>query len=445
MTSQSIPTTRPAPTLDVDFRAPAPDEFHPDAATNLDWLWTGYMGPGLVTLLTSQWKCGKTTLLSVLIARMGAGGTLAGREVRPGRVVVVSEEDQKLWARRCRQLGIGQHARFMCRPFRGRQPSLDEWWALIGNLVERRWAEGLDLVVVDALAGFVPDGTENDAKTVMRMLQPLQELTALGVSVLILHHPRKGPRAAGQAARGSGALGASADILLEMDGLSGPFDDDRRRRLAGFSRFPETPRRLVIELSADGTDYAALGDFDAPELDDTWQILFQVLADARGKLTRREIRNEWPPDYRKPDDTTVWRWLTRGVRDGRILQGGTGHKDDPFRYWLDGMEEVWKSDPFYLEPLPPIEPFGGPRKTLAEVLAKRNEVSHDGESKQTNRPGHRPRRPSARRGKQLAGDRPVAGLPTADVPAMDEAVPGVVEPRVPAGPDGEVAGDGCDV
>jgi AAA domain len=36
------------------------------------WLWHGFLGPGKVTLLTSQWKSGKTTLVSLLLARMGA-------------------------------------------------------------------------------------------------------------------------------------------------------------------------------------------------------------------------------------------------------------------------------------------------------------------------------------------------------------------------------------
>ena len=31
------------------------------------WLWHGYLAAGQVTLLTSQWKAGKTTLLSVLL------------------------------------------------------------------------------------------------------------------------------------------------------------------------------------------------------------------------------------------------------------------------------------------------------------------------------------------------------------------------------------------
>jgi AAA domain len=37
-------------------------------AAPLSWLWHGYLAAGNVTLLTSQWKSGKTTLLAVLLA-----------------------------------------------------------------------------------------------------------------------------------------------------------------------------------------------------------------------------------------------------------------------------------------------------------------------------------------------------------------------------------------
>jgi hypothetical protein len=272
----------------------------------------------------------------------------------------------------------------------------------------------------------------------MQMLLALQELTARGVGVLILHHPRKGPVVAGQAARGSGALGGSADVILEMDGLSGPSDDDRRRRLAGYSRFAETSRRLVIELNADGTDYTALGDFDAPELDDNWQVLFQVLTDARHKLTRRQILAQWPQDYRKPEESTVWRWLQRAVRDGRVLQAGTGRKDDPFRFWLDGMEEVWRSDPCYMEPLPPLEDdFGVRRKTLAEVLAGRKGVT-DGSDQQASGGTRRPRRRAAGDRNQLGGDRPGARVPAGHLPAVAAPVPDVVGALHPVGATGTV-------
>jgi AAA domain len=373
MKLQDVPSEEPC---QVVFEALTPNELRNRGNPSPGWVWDGYLGRGMVTLLTSLWKCGKTTLLSILVKRMSAGGTVAGRSIRAGRVAVLSEEEPQLWDGRCEQLGIGPHARFLCRPFRGRRPTPSEWRAMVKFLVARRHAEGLDLVVIDALAAFLPGRTENDAGTVLQMLLTLQDLTALGVAVLILHHPKKGTVLAGQAARGSGALGGNADIIIEMDGISGPTEDDRRRRLAAFSRYADTPRRLVIEWSADGTDYTALGDFNAPELDDTWQVLFWVLEDASGKLTRDDILRQWPADYRKPDKCTVGRWLNRAVKDGRVLQAGTGHKNDPFVYWLDGMEDVWKSNPFYLEPMRPVEEELGirPQKTLAEVLAERKAV-----------------------------------------------------------------------
>jgi len=72
----------------------APRRHHPETIPELcnhsglpeGWVWQGYLAPGSITLLTSQWKAGKTTLLSVLLARMGDGGTLAGLPVRKGRV-----------------------------------------------------------------------------------------------------------------------------------------------------------------------------------------------------------------------------------------------------------------------------------------------------------------------------------------------------------------------
>src|SRR5688500_19709156 len=73
----------------------------------LDWVWPGYLARGAVTLLTSQWKTGKTTLVSALIARMARGGELAGLTVRPARVAIASEETLDCWQRRGEKLHFG--------------------------------------------------------------------------------------------------------------------------------------------------------------------------------------------------------------------------------------------------------------------------------------------------------------------------------------------------
>jgi hypothetical protein len=87
------------------------------AGTPAPWRWHGYLGPGKLTLLTSQWKSGKTALLSGLLARMATGGTLAALPVTAGRAVIVSEEAPGDWHLRCQHLGIGDHTAFLCRPF----------------------------------------------------------------------------------------------------------------------------------------------------------------------------------------------------------------------------------------------------------------------------------------------------------------------------------------
>src|SRR5262245_60068171 len=318
------------------------------------WLWQGYLARGNVTLLTSLWKSGKTTLVAVQLARLRQGGELAGLPLAAGRAAVVSEESPEHWRARHEKLDFGNHVCFFCRPFLGK-PRPAEWLSLLDRLAEVHARHGLDLVVLDPLAAFLPGRGENNAGVMLEALMPLQRLTAQGVSVLVLHHPRKGDSPAGQAARGSGALAGYVDILLEMKGLTQD-GADRRRLLRAFSRHEATPRQLVIELDAAGTDYRACGEPEDVECAQHWGRLQAVLAQAPDKLTRREVLAAWP-DAEAPAEVTLWRWLERAVARGLLCRDGTGQKRAPFRYWLPGQEEVWKSDPLSLSELPELPPL----------------------------------------------------------------------------------------
>ena len=44
-----------------------------------DWLWQGYLRPGDITLLTSLWKTGKTTLLAGMLRCLETGDGIAPR------------------------------------------------------------------------------------------------------------------------------------------------------------------------------------------------------------------------------------------------------------------------------------------------------------------------------------------------------------------------------
>jgi hypothetical protein len=199
------------------------------------------------------------------------------------------------------------------------------------------------LVVIDALANLSPMRSENDAVQMRNALKPLQELSARGVSVLLTHHPKKGPTVPGQAARGSGALSGYVDIILEMQAVSRQ-PEDRRRRLRAYSRHTATPASLVLAWTADGTDYVRLGESAELDFEHGWPVLQGILAQAEGSLTRRAILRRWPESAVAPAKLTLWKWLGRAVQEDRVLQEGAGTRREPFLYALPGMAEKWQQD-----------------------------------------------------------------------------------------------------
>jgi len=331
------PTNSPAASLYVPLSYA---DLKSSADARRDWLWQGYLLPGAVTLLTSLWKSGKSTLLSVLLSRLKTGGELGGLLVRAGRAVVVSEEPPDLWWDRGLNLTLDGHVQWFCKPFRGK-PTTEQWLDLLAQIGRMHDRQPVDLLAIDSLANLASMRTENDAGEMLKAIAPLQGLTGQGVSVLINHHPRKGPVVAGQAARGSGALPGSVDILLEMHPVCRRNAKDRRRRLRAHSRYSATPANLVIEWTADGVDYRVLAPSGEPDFENGWPVLQALLENAEDVMTRRAILRAWPDSAAAPAKLTLWKWLSRALEEGQVLQGGEGTRKVPYHYCLPGMFEKW--------------------------------------------------------------------------------------------------------
>jgi hypothetical protein len=271
------------------------------------WLWHGLLARGNLTLLTSMWKSGKTTLLSLLLSSRKHGGELAGLAVQPGKTAVITEEHPRLWADRARRCDFGGQVCFFSEPFRT-IPTPGEWQTLIDRVGAPHAQHGLDLVVIDPLAPFLCG--ENQARAVLEALLRLSLLTRLGMAGLVLHHPSKGERRVGYAPRGSGALLGHVDISIELRHPGGdPLT--RRRRFLALSRHADTPRQLLLELNAEATDYAPVADTHEDGFQSNWDILRMTLDDAPQKLTRLDILDDWPPDFDKPNAATLAKWLSR--------------------------------------------------------------------------------------------------------------------------------------
>lgn len=346
------------------------------ASPVLRWIWHGYLAAGAVTLLTSTSKSGKTTLTAVLLGKLAAGGQFAGLALASGRALVVTEENRDRWLDRAVKLQLVDHVGWFCRPFAAK-PTMDQWLALIHQIADEHNRRRLDLVVIDPLGSFLPGHSENNADSMLEALIPLQQLSSLGMAVLLIHHPRRAHSPLGQAARGSSALPAHVDVVVEMRFYPRGGAGDRRRRLQALSRFEETPADLIVQLHSDGGDYSSLGSFFSADFESYWQILRSILLDAPFKLTRRELRRRWPAPQ-PPRDSTLYRWLEFAESKDLVKKDGRGRKKNPYRYWLPERIPFWLTDPLALIHMPELlnecgtrnSEFGSPPSLCVPLLAR---------------------------------------------------------------------------
>ena len=310
-----------------------------DISNSGRWLWDGFLMPGDLTLLTSQWKT-------------GSGEPFLNRPTRSSRAWVLSEESESHWAERLRRMPIGPHAQSFSRPFRDR-PTPEDWSDLIDRAVEKSAAGRLDLVVVDPLASFLPGRCESDAATLLEALQPLHRLTAAGMAVLLLHHPRKKKSGAGSSARGSGALLGFVDTSVELTRY-GPLKSDARRRvLRTQSRRRDAPGRLAYEWNPATGAFGETVDPRERQFEENWKTVLGILEEHTAALMRKEIAEYWPEDAAKPGMTTLYSWLNLAAARKLVRRQGHGTKSDPWRYRLKNKDDKHRDR----GALPPLEPL----------------------------------------------------------------------------------------
>jgi hypothetical protein len=299
------------------------------------WLWKTAVARQCITLLSALWKAGKTTVLAHLLRALGSGEDFFGLEVARSRALVVTEENESLWAQRRDALGLGDHLRFFVRPFVGK-PSWEAWRAFLGHLSAVLESDPVDLIVFDPLTNLWPVRDENDAAQVIEALMPLRGLTG-DAGLLLCHHFRKSDGQEGTGSRGSGALTGFVDGIVELRRYAPGDKDDRRRVLTGYGRWPDTLKEIVARLSDDGRTYTAEGDKTDVRRRELREVLREVLpAEPPGK-SYQEIVSDWPADV-KPRRQSLLAALKEGAEGTSDVppwwgSTGGGKKGDPHRYY----------------------------------------------------------------------------------------------------------------
>lgn len=297
------------PPLLADFVAANP--------VQVDWVIEGYAARGTVTVFAGHPKVGKTTFTSEGAGAVASGGAFLGRQTNGGRV---------LW------LDLEQHAGLTAAKLQSvsvPDAPLHLWTELPNWAAVASWCRQHDvrLVVLDSLAKVWPADLldENDAVAVERALRPLIRLARdAGVALWVLAHLRKSAGAEGLDVRGSSAIAASTDILVSFKRYNVESEvPDPRRVLTGFSRYQETPAKLVVEY-LDGHYRLCGTPGEVRRHEESVKVLRALDGEPR---TAEDVANA--AGLSPSAARTVLKQL---AKDGRARRVGTGKKGDAYRY-----------------------------------------------------------------------------------------------------------------
>ncbi|QDV91764.1 hypothetical protein RAS2_28690 [Phycisphaerae bacterium RAS2] len=114
-------------------------------------------------------------------------------------------------------------------------------------------------------------------------------------------------------------------------------NDDCRRTLKAFSRFDETPHEAVIELR-DG-QYRLVGSKSDAKQGDRLAVLREIIGSNSAGMTSEDVREAWPESgtVPKPSIRTIRGDFAKGVAAGWFKSSGTGHRNDPLRYFNNSI------------------------------------------------------------------------------------------------------------
>jgi hypothetical protein len=211
---------------------------------NREFLWEGYIPRNTITLLSGYWKAGKTTFFVWFILSLIQGVDFLGRKTRLAKVLVITEEDADIWCDRRDALGLTDQVAVIINPFFSR-PTTGEWRKFTARITELVKRDGYDIVFLDTIFSLWCVADENAAAEVTAAMLPLRAIKAKA-AVILGGHLNKSDSSQARGTRGSGALPAQVDTILELR-RKGDDIEETKRELTALGRH-SPPAKLTFDF-----------------------------------------------------------------------------------------------------------------------------------------------------------------------------------------------------
>jgi hypothetical protein len=300
------------------------------------WIVADRIPAGSVCLLVAKPKVGKTTAARHLAVAVARGESWLGSDCERGLVWFIGLEGRKAdHLAHFRQFNLSDEdaARIQCYIGPAKP-------GLLADMRARAADERPTLIIVDTLQRLLQVKSMDDYAEVTKAFDPVIACAReTGAALLLIHHAGKAAdREALDTVLGSTAIAGSVDNTIVLAKLSGFRTVTTRQRIG-----PDLDE-CVIALSSSGRVTLA-GSREIAERKGLMDKLYKALADANEDLTHADLLALVEGKAERKVAA-----LKQLVKDGSILQAGTGKKQKPFIYAIPSIPAI-PAIPFHSQPV----------------------------------------------------------------------------------------------
>ncbi len=314
-----------------------------DGPTHTEYLVDGILPDRQLVWLSAKAKVGKTTFLTALINALESGEDFCGRQVKPARVILLTEEPAHVWKVRHAQGKVPDNIEIQSNPFTPGKPTPDQWLELCQeiedyiDLADEAWSfyesekEGhFDplrfLIVIDTIANLGPILDEQSNSEVPGYMNPLRALTKRAAVLVNHHHGHEASHS-----RGASAILGAVDVVIDMYNTEPANRQNRRRRLDIAGRPSDLVTTMTVELDPDGLHYTPVfgnTQDDQEQGPTSSDIVLDILKKSGKWLSATGVLEAWP-EKTKPTTNYIYKTLATLAKSSESVKTqnapGKGH------------------------------------------------------------------------------------------------------------------------